>query len=143
MRIDEDTLNIFNNSLNRCQSNPQFLSLFYQKFALLNSDIREKFFNTDMEQQKIVLHASIQMIMLASQGNKAAIDYLDSIAKLHSKAELDIRPELYDIWLDTLMETVSIIDTNYDKKIDNAWKKVMNYGIEYMKSQYDYDKKLN
>ncbi|NOG61522.1 MAG: globin [Proteobacteria bacterium] len=96
-----------------------------------------------MEQQKIVLHASIQMIMLASQGNKAAIDYLDSIAKLHSKAELDIRPELYDIWLDTLMETVSIIDTNYDKKIDNAWKKVMNYGIEYMKSQYDYDKKLN
>ncbi len=139
MQIDETTLKVFSGSLERCQTNPKFLSLFYQKFVISNSEIREKFSNTDMENQKMMLHASIYMIMLATQSNDAASTYLDIVAKRHSKSVLDIRPELYDIWLETLLETVSIIDPMYKDEIETAWTKVMTYGIDYMKSKYDVD----
>jgi hemoglobin-like flavoprotein len=137
MQIDENTLEIFNSSLERCQANPQFLTLFYQKFVISNSEIREKFSNTNMENQKMMLHASIYMIMLATQKNQAASAYLDKVAKRHSKTELNIRPGLYEIWLDTLLDTVSIIDPQYKNETGSAWKKVMTYGIDYMKSKYD------
>ncbi len=139
MRIDENTLNIFNNSLLRCQSNPQFLSHFYQKFIISNSEVREMFSGTDMKQQKMMLHASIQMIMLASQGNEAAADYLAKISKKHSKSDLNIKPELYDIWLETLIETIRIIDPENNDQIENAWKEIMTFGIEYMKSRFETD----
>lgn len=139
MRIDENTLKIFNDSLERCQANPKFLTLFYQKFVISNSEIREKFAKTNLEHQKMMLHASIYMIMLATQGNDAASEYLSRISKRHSKLHLDIRPELYDIWLDKLIETVSVVDPHYEDEIKAAWEQVMTYGINYMKSQYDAD----
>ncbi len=137
MQIDENTLHVFNDSLERCQANPQFLSLFYKKFVISNSEIREKFSNTDMQNQKMMLHASIYMIMLATQRNAAASAYLDKVAKRHSRSELNIRPELYDIWLETLLETVSVIDPNHIEETGVAWKKVMTFGVDYMKSKYD------
>ena len=137
MSLGVETLETFNDSLARCQTDPHFLTLFYKKFVLSNSEVREKFSNTNMAQQKMMLHASLYMIMLAKQGNDAASAYLDRIALRHSKSELDIRPELYDLWLETLIETVSEIDTLFDKHVENAWLDVMRYGVEYMKSKYD------
>jgi hemoglobin-like flavoprotein len=137
MDIDEETIATFNNSLERCQTNPQFLSQFYQKFIISNTEIREKFSNTDMEQQKMMLHASIYMIMLATQKNKSASIYLNNISKRHSKMDLDIRPELYDFWLDALIETVTKIDPMYKKETETAWRTVMTFGIDYMKSKYN------
>ena len=139
MQIDETTLKVFSGSHERCQANPKFLSLFYQKFIISNSEIREKFSNTDMENQKMMLHASLYMIMLATQSNDAASKYLDIVANQHSKSALDIRPELYEIWLETLLETVSIIDPKHNIEVETAWTKVMTYGIDYMNSKYDVD----
>jgi hemoglobin-like flavoprotein len=137
MTIDENTLAEFNRSLERCQTDPEFLTLFYQKFVISNPEIREKFSNTDMEKQKMMLHASIYMIMLATQGNEAASDYLDKISKRHSKIDLDIEPKHYDTWLDTLVKTVSETDPIYSDKTESAWRLVMSFGVDYMKSRYD------
>ena len=137
MKINAKTLNAFNQSFERCQADPHFLSLFYRKFVISNSEVREKFSNTDMEHQKLMLHASLKMIMLATQGDDAASTYLDRVAKRHSKSELDIRPELYDLWLETLIETVSETDPEFTEKFESAWRNVMLYGIEYMISRYD------
>ena len=137
MLFEEDTLTVFNESLNRCQTDPLFLTLFYQKFILSNAEVREKFSQTDMQKQKIVLHASLHMIMLATQNNKAATVYLEQIASRHSKSELNIKPELYGHWLESLILTVGEVDPEFSKEVENAWRNVMNYGIEYMISKYD------
>lgn len=137
MVFDEETLKLFNDSLERCQSNPQFLNLFYQNFVISNSEVREKFSNTNMENQKMMLHASLYMIMIASQGNEAATAYLERVAKKHSKIDLDIRPELYGLWLETLINTISETDEMFDEKTEKAWRAILTYGIDYMKSKYD------
>ena len=92
-----------------------------------------------MHNQKMMLHASLYMIMIATQQNKAASVYLEQIANKHSKSELNISPDLYGYWLESLMKTVSEIDPEYSEEIEEAWRTVMGYGIEYMKSKYDGD----
>ncbi len=123
--------------MNRCQANPQFLNRFYNKFVIANPAVRKKFAHTDMEDQKMMLHASLYMIGLATQGNRAASMYLDNIAKRHSKADLDIPAELYDLWLETLLQTVSETDDSFDEQTEAAWREVMQYGIDFMESHYD------
>ena len=137
MRFDELLMDTFNESLERCQTDPHFLTLFYRKFVISNPEVQEKFSNTDMEYQKMMLHASLYMIMLATRNNDAAEAYLDRVAKRHSKSALDIRPELYDLWLETLIETVKEIDSIFNDDVENAWRTVMTFGIDYMKSKYD------
>ncbi len=122
--------------MDRCQADPQFLNRFYSKFVIANPAVRDKFANTNMEDQKMMLHASLYMIALATQGNKSASMYLDNIAKRHSKTELDIPAELYDLWLDTLIQTVSETDESFDEQIESAWQQVMQYGIDFMQSNY-------
>ena len=88
-----------------------------------------------MENQKMMLHASLYMIMLGSNSNEAAAIYLDKVAKRH--CDLNIPLELYDLWLEKLIETVSEVDEIYNEEIESAWREVLTFGINYMKSKYD------
>ena len=137
MEFDSDLLKTFRQSLERCQSNPHFLNQFYNNFVIANPIVREKFANTDMEGQKMMLHASLYMIALATQGNKAASLYLENISKRHSQAELNIPAELYGLWLETLIQTVKETDQHFNKAIEKAWRQVMQFGIDYMLSRFD------
>ena len=110
--------------------------MFYDNFIGMSPEIREKFQGVDMNKQRLLLSGSLYMVMLASQGNEAAGLYLHKIAKRHSKADLDIRPELYDLWLQAVMQTVRIIDTQCNADIERAWREVMLYGVEYLKNRY-------
>lgn len=134
MMIDPGTLTTFRESLERCQANPHFLNRFYNNFVIANPVVREKFANTDMEKQKMMLHASLYMIALATQGNGAASLYLDKISKRHSKTDLDISNELYGLWLETLLKTVSEIDPDCSQTILSAWNDVMQFGIDFMQA---------
>ena len=53
------------------------------------------------------MSSSLYALVLVIEGSKAAILYLDKIARQHGREDLDIRPELYDVWLKCLIETVS------------------------------------
>ena len=53
-----------------------------------------------------------------------------------SRAELDIKPELYDLWLDRLVQAVREFDPKFDPEIETAWRRVLRPGIEFMKSRY-------
>ena len=73
--------------------------------------------------------------MLASAESERVI-HLERLAKLHSRAELDIKPELYDLWLDRLVQAVKEFDPMFDMEIETAWRRTPQPGIEFMKSRY-------
>ncbi len=84
----------------------------------------------------MMLHASMNLIMLATQQNETASIYLDQIAKRHSKLDLDIPKELYQLWLTTLLETVKETDPDYNEEVKQAWQAIMQFGIDYMQTRY-------
>ena len=62
--------------------------------------------------------------------------HLERLAQLHSRAELDIKPELYDLWLDRLLQAVREFDPLFDDDIDAAWRRLLQPGIDFLKARY-------
>ena len=82
-----------------------------------------------------MLKTSLYTMMLAGGGSERIV-HLERLARLHSRAELDIKPELYDLWLDRLVQAVKEFDPMYDPEIEAAWRRMLQPGIEFMKSRY-------
>lgn len=136
--MDQQTLDIFEGSLGRCLSHERFLDLFYEKFLGSSPKVREKFAQTDFTHQKRALKASLHMILLAAEDpEKGPARYLEDIARRHGASDLDVGAELYDLWLDSLLETVEECDRDYRPAVRTAWEEVMMVGIRYICERYN------
>jgi hypothetical protein len=133
-----DRSEVFVASLKRCLAHPEFLLDFYGLFMDSSAEVREKFANTDFKRQTRILAESFWAISVAAQGTKtsAAWGDLPHMAARHSRNDLDIRPGLYDSWLDCLVAAVRKHDGMFSPEIEEAWRKTLAAGIEYMRSKY-------
>ena len=61
---------------------------------------------------------------------------LPRLAELHSRSQLDIRPELYDQWLDCLVEAAGRHDPSFSPGVERAWRETLAVGIALMRSRY-------
>jgi hemoglobin-like flavoprotein len=136
--MDERALEIFNDSLERCQADPAFLSRFYEIFISSDAAVAEKFARTDLKRQQLALKASLFMLLQASARNppRETIAHLERIAERHDRRHLDIKPEMYDLWLDAMLQAVREFDRRYSAEVDRAWRQVLARGIELMQSTY-------
>ena len=135
--MDKKTLQTFEDSLARCNAQPDFLELFYKAFLASSPKVREKFKNTDFTRQKRALRASLHMMLLAAgDEEKGPERYLKDLANLHSRRELDVGAELYDLWIDSLLATVRQCDPQFDPHVEDAWEAVMMIGVSYLLSHY-------
>jgi hemoglobin-like flavoprotein len=125
----------FNDSLERMAGH-RFLERFYELFVGASPEVRAKFARTDFRVQRRVLKISLYMLMLAAEGRPTGRAHLEDIARRHSRAGLDIRPELYDLWLECLVAAVREHDPRFDADVERAWRAVLAPGIEVMKSRY-------
>jgi hemoglobin-like flavoprotein len=51
--------------------------------------------------------------------------------------ELNVGAELYDLWLDSLLETVEECDPEHSPEVRHAWEEVMMVGIHYLTVRYN------
>ncbi len=130
---------VFNASLRRCLESEDFLKRFYELFLNSSPEIKEKFRDTDFERQRRVLRDSFLVMEMVSESSpdSPAWASLRKLAVAHDRQHRDIRPELYDIWLESLSEAVSEIDPDYSSEIEKAWRKTMQTGINQMQAAYD------
>ena len=124
-------------SFSRCSKDASFLNRFYELFMASSQDIREKFEQTDFERQKRILSDSL-FLMLAAAGTTQGFAHvqLEKLARRHSRKELDIKPEWYELWLDTLLKTVAEFDAEYSSEIDTAWRESVKGSIEVLIAGY-------
>jgi hemoglobin-like flavoprotein len=134
-QMHERDVELFNDSIERCSCRPDFLLRFYTLFLASSDTVAKKFEHTDLRKQARLLKTSLYIMMLAS-GESEQIVHLERLAKLHSRAGLDIKPELYDLWLDRLVQAVQEFDPMFGPEIETAWRRVLQPGTEFMKSRY-------
>jgi hemoglobin-like flavoprotein len=134
--LSEDELMLFNDSFERCGSRPGFLERFYQIFVASSPEVAEKFRNTDIRHQAALLRVSLYCVMLASSGKPEGEAHLARIAKIHNRAGRDISPALYDLWLESLLAAVREYDPELDDDAEQAWRRVLAPGIEFLKASY-------
>jgi hemoglobin-like flavoprotein len=133
-----DPVEQFRASLKRCLAAPDFLLDFYGNFMGSSDEIREKFRNTDMKRQTQVLADSLWSMAVVAQGRPGSPSWgdLPRLAELHGRRHLDIRPELYDRWLDCLVDTARRHDPLFSAELEAAWRTTLAVGIEFLRSRY-------
>ena len=129
---------VFRASLKRCLAKPEFLLDFYGIFMASSDEVREKFKNTDLKRQTEVLADSLWVManVAASAKGGAAWDSLPRLAEKHDRAHLDIRPELYDVWLNALVETARRHDPLFSAQIESDWRETLAVGIDYLRTRH-------
>jgi hemoglobin-like flavoprotein len=136
--MDARARDTFLASFARCRGAAGFLDAFYQRFVASSEEVRAKFVGTDMKRQVRMLEDSLFVVAVAVQGEEGspARGDLPRIAARHSRGQLDVRPELYDLFLECLIETVRAKDPQFSAEVESAWRETMAFGIDYMRARY-------
>jgi hypothetical protein len=136
--VDRQTLRIYDDSLQRCNTRPAFLKRFLELFMGSSDEVRAKFAHTDIERQERALRASLHMMVLAAEDPAHDPDrYLKDLAAGHGRHGLDIGARFYDLWLDSLLTAVKETDPEWSPRVGKAWEDVMMVGISYLISRYN------
>ena len=130
----ENAPTTFNDSFERCINDPLFLDQFYEVFLASSDEISAMFKDTDMETQKAMLMTSL---VYMSDAHNDSPGLLSSIAEKHNKNNLNIRPYLYTLWLDSLIAAAKSVDPLFDVKTEILWRETLQIGIDFMISKYD------
>jgi hemoglobin-like flavoprotein len=136
--MDPAARDTFLASFARCRASAGFFEDFYTRFIDSSDEVRAKFANTDMQKQIRMLEDSLLVVAVAVQGEEGspARSDLPRIAARHSRKDLDIRPELYDLFLERLIDTVRAHDPRFTSAIEAAWRQTMAVGVDYMRARY-------
>ena len=126
----------FLDSLNRCSQDDQFMAMFYRRFLATSPEVRKKFRDTEFSRQERVLLRSLQLSASATDGDPVALRELHSLAESHDRHHLDIRPELYEYWLDALVETAWEFDPEWNPQIEESWRHTLGHVIHHMIRNY-------
>ena len=114
----------------------EFFDAFYQRFIASSPMIAEKFRDTDMDKQKTMLKQSLPYL-LNLYSTKTIPDALSDIARVHDRQHADIPRELYQAWMDCLVETVREFDSKFSDDVELAWRMVCSQGIAFMIYQHE------
>lgn len=131
---------LFDRSFERCRARDDrepFFESFYNRYLKTDQRVAKVFANTDMVRQQKMLEKSFYRLLIFYVNNSAD-DYIEQIAIRHNRNNLNITPDLYDLWLQALIETVSDYDPDFDDSIELSWRLVFSSGITYMKFKYDH-----
>lgn len=112
-----------------------FFDAFYGRFISSSPEVAHAFKNTDMKRQRKMLEKSFYSLFIFYATSNQN-DYLEKIARLHSKHEANVDPALYDLWLECLIQTVAEYDPHFNRSVELAWRLVLSTGIAYMKFHY-------
>lgn len=126
----------FLQSLDRCMENEKFIPAFYDRFLSTSDEIRDKFRHTDFEQQNKMLLRSLRLAAGATAGDPESLRELRERARTHDRDHLNIEAQHYDIWLESVIETVQEFDEEWDETVETTWRTILGYVISYMVKRY-------
>lgn len=129
---------VFVTSLKRCLAKPDFLRHFYERFMASSDEVKAKFANTNFTTQVKVLEQSLFVMAVAAEGQAGSVARaaLPRLAERHDRNHLDIRPELYDLWLDCLVAAARDNDEQFTDEIEQAWRTTLAVGIAELRAGY-------
>ena len=131
--VPPDTIQLVEESYHRCQSEA-FFQAFYQRLLTSHESFPAMFVGTDFQRQNKLLQHGIGLLFIYAKRANPAI--LERIATRHSHGDLDIAPDLYVHFVESLVGTVKLFDAQFTADLDAAWRKAIAPGIAFMASRY-------
>jgi hemoglobin-like flavoprotein len=119
----------------RCLRSEDFFERFYEILLESHPAIPPMFEETYFPRQRQLLKHGLGLLM--SYGNKPDPALIERLAARHSRSALNVSPDLYPAWVDSLVQVVSERDPKFDEDIERAWRAVVEPGITFMQGHYE------
>ena len=117
-------------SYHRCRSDAHFVDTFYELFLAKSPKIAAMFAQTDFKRQKLMLRESLLEMLSYDQGQAGSEEEIEKLAQRHR--DLQVTPEMFQMWLDSICEAVEQHDPEFTQEIGEAWRAAMQKGIDRM-----------
>jgi len=117
-------------SYHRSRQSGVLFDTFYEIFLRKSPEIASKFAHTDFARQKLMLKQSLLEMLNYYCGIESVRQEIERIGNLHR--QLEIRPEHYELWLDSLCEAVARHNPEYRAELGELWREAMRPGIALM-----------
>lgn len=119
-----------------CAHGNHFFDTFYDRLSAKAPEIGPMFAGVDMSRQNALVRDGIEHLIAHAQGSVPAQQELRRLATLHGRGGIGVRPELYPLWIDALMEAVHEHDEQADEYVELAWRETILSGVVLVASQY-------
>jgi hemoglobin-like flavoprotein len=123
-------------SFGRCTLNDDFLITFYDVLTQSSAEIKAMFAHTDMPRQRRLLKDALIHLISYAGGNEFSEKRVEELGESHSRTQLNVRPALYEIWVDSLVKAVRRHDDSFTAELDAAWRRIVAPGIAAMQARY-------
>ncbi|HEX2731203.1 MAG TPA: CBS domain-containing protein [Polyangiaceae bacterium] len=124
-------------SLARSNANGQLAKKFYELFVDASPMIARHFETTDMATQRRAIGEAFQLAIDVACNTPGALAQLRVQAEHHDRRHLNVLPELYDVWLSSLIHSIRQCDPLFSPFVEQAWRIVMGHVIDYMRRRWD------
>jgi len=114
----------------RCRRDERFLDTFYDGFLSKSPAIAQMFAKTDFRIQKLMLRQSLLEMLCFDREMSGTREEIQRLGRHHK--ELNVTPEMYEMWLDSLCEAVKKHDPNYTPDLEQHWRAAMYKSIKEM-----------
>jgi hemoglobin-like flavoprotein len=109
---------------------------FYDTLLGASSEIAARFAHTDLKRQVQLFEHGVLMLLQFGRGDAVGQMALERLGRLHSRAQLDIHPDLYTPWLSCLVHVVSQVDPEFDDDLREQWIDLVRPGLQHMAQMY-------
>ena len=109
-----------------------FFDAFYDRFIAASPVVAERFQNTNMDRQKQMMRLSLSMLVMFAEGKPIARPSVDALKKSHGPGRYEISRDLYDLWLECLIDTLRECDPGFNEELEGRWREAMAKGINHM-----------
>jgi len=124
-------------SFGRCTMNPDFMKEFYDEFLASHPSVKDYFKNTDMQVQRALLKNGLTYLIMFANGSALAKGKMERLGESHDKNHMNINPQLYKYWVNSLLKVIKMQDSKMTKELFDAWKEVILLGVKKMISMHN------
>jgi hemoglobin-like flavoprotein len=118
----------------RCLRSPRFFASLYERLLASDPSVPPMFAKTEFPKQYKLLQHGLGLLL--SYANKRDDALLDRIAARHSASAVNVSPDMYPLFVESLLGTVRECDPRCSSEIEAAWRSAVAPGIDFMKARY-------
>ncbi|MDP2343835.1 MAG: globin [Deltaproteobacteria bacterium] len=105
---------------------------FYAIFLEHDDRIRELFKNTDFKKQRDLFVHGVLMLIEFADGKAMGLMAMQRLGESHSRKKLNVTPDLYPIWVDSMMEALAKLDPEFTPELERQWRQALRKGIDLL-----------
>ena len=132
-----DDIHQVRRSFARCTIKGDIVGRFYEIFLDSHPAIKPMFANTDLENQKKLLHHGINLTIMFAEGSPVGQGGIDRISQSHCRARMNINPDLYPHWKSSLLKAISEFDPEFNDTLRAIWDRVLQKSIDHISASYE------